>query len=1100
MRSLYKQSVSLIAMLLLALLFASNVEAQTVGNCAVGKSDKRLDINNVNARILNIGGLFWNGDPSVYTVPKGGKADAIFAGGFWIGGYTPDGKLHLAAATYGTWEFWPGPLDANANPPADCSKYDRIYKVSVDEIKDYEATGKATSDIAEWPYTLGAPVKDGDKNPNNYNLAGGDRPDITGDQMLWWVMNDVGNKHLRTQAEPVGVEMQVSAFAFRQAGDLGNMTFYRYKVLYKGKQPLNNAVFSIWSDVDMGSSSDDYVGSDTTLGLGYVYNADENDEGDAGYGFPPPAIGYDFFKGPIIKDAAGKDKILGMGAFHYFLNGSAKCGDPAAVGLEYYYSMTAKCKDGTPLTVGGNGATGTGTLTKFAFHGDPVTGKGWSEDNVDGKGGKSPNGDRRFVQSTVPFTLQPGSTQEVVYGIVWARAAKGRLASLAKLKLADRKAQALFDNGFIAPTPIDPPSTLSVNSNDGQIFLTWDWATNTNNYADSFKDTKYGYDLEGYIVKEYTATDDIDGKVIAVYDKNNGLRSIYDVSDDDPLATAQIVGGSDSGLQHYHIVDGVTNYTDRYFGVQAYSYYADGVPKVQYGIEKRIVYTPTNIASRNGGTQLVGKVGDAVNSTSIGAATDGSVTASVVDPTALTGDEYQVYFYNTPLGTGTTIGYDIKNMTKNTIVFDGKKAIAATGAALPLGAPIATAEGLSFTVNGAPFAFKRFTTVANAAGPISPAQMGAFAFNSSGFPTLDGKAADGVNDRPLMSKQQVSAGAGLGWGVHTFSNSTAAAGTGSNGTRAGYAAFIDRSTNSGGLFPQLVPYDFEWRFKGTTSVGYNYFGNAKENESYDVPFELWMIGAGTPNDTKDDVRMIPYMLSNGPDGAGNSAVVGRANNSKFDLSGADHEISGGADDPYTDAVYWVMPADKTPGESGYKAYAAAVASHAFDDSGTQLLRRTVLVLANGGSVTPYARELPENGTIFRIETTKPNVPGVVHKLETKDLKVLKGDATLYSLDNIGVTPNPYKGASAYETQNIRDEVRFTNLPDQCTIRIFTVDGTLVKTLVHNNNDGFLKWDLANEQGLRLASGMYLAHVDVPGVGEKILKLGVVRKKIQLTAF
>ena len=35
------------------------------------------------------------------------------------------------------------------------------------------------------------------------------------------------------------------------------------------------------------------------LGLGICYNGDAEDEGAAGYGFNPPAIGVDFFQGPL---------------------------------------------------------------------------------------------------------------------------------------------------------------------------------------------------------------------------------------------------------------------------------------------------------------------------------------------------------------------------------------------------------------------------------------------------------------------------------------------------------------------------------------------------------------------------------------------------------------------------------------------------------------------------------------------------------------------------------------------------------------------------------------------------------------------------------
>jgi hypothetical protein len=401
--------------------------SQTVGTCTTGKAEQYLDANNVRARILNTGGLFWNGAPDVYTVPKDGKANSIFASGFWFGGYDEQNKLRIAAATYGAWEFWPGPLDANGNPPSDCSKYDRIWKVSKSDITDYESGNTPAKDLLEWPYDLGASVIDGDGNPNNYNLAGGDRPEMLGDQVLWWIMNDMGNKHFRTGSDslPVGIEVRVTAFA---AVGISEVTFYRYQIKYKGKDKLHNVVGTMFADIDMGNSTDDYVGSDTTISLGYVYNSDENDEGDSGYGTLPPSMGY-----VLLKTPTQNGKETGMGYFNYFLNSHPICADPAGIGLEYYYAMTARCRDGRYLTVGGNGGTGLGERTHYTFSGDPITGQGWSEENVDGKGNRSFQGDRRFVISSGMFDMKPNDEQTFAFAIVWARG-DSRFASLAKMK------------------------------------------------------------------------------------------------------------------------------------------------------------------------------------------------------------------------------------------------------------------------------------------------------------------------------------------------------------------------------------------------------------------------------------------------------------------------------------------------------------------------------------------------------------------------------------------------------------------------------------------------------------------------------------------
>jgi hypothetical protein len=107
-------------------------------------------------------------------------------------------------------------------------------------------------------------------------------------------------------------------------------------------------------------------------------------------------------------------------------------------------------------------------------------------------------------------------------------------------------------------------------------------------------------------------------------------------------------------------------------------------------------------------------------------------------------------------------------------------------------------------------------------------------------------------------------------------------------------------------------------------------------------------------------------------------------------------------------------------------------------------------------------------------------------------------------------PNPYYAYSTYEKSRIDNVVRITNLPNKCKIKIFTLNGTLVRTFdrdvsgqedlvqtasefTHSKRLAHQDWDLKNQSGILVASGLYIIHVDVPGVGEKILKwFGVMR--------
>lgn len=99
-----------------------------------------------------------------------------------------------------------------------------------------------------------------------------------------------------------------------------------------------------------------------------------------------------------------------------------------------------------------------------------------------------------------------------------------------------------------------------------------------------------------------------------------------------------------------------------------------------------------------------------------------------------------------------------------------------------------------------------------------------------------------------------------------------------------------------------------------------------------------------------------------------------------------------------------------------------------------------------------------------------------------------------------VVPNPYVGAASFEPQRFavsgRGErrIEFRNLPRQCTIRIFTITGELVKTLHHSGsiNQGFLAWDLRTKDNLEVAPGLYLYHVESKEVGTYIGKFAIVK--------
>jgi hypothetical protein len=141
---------------------------------------------------------------------------------------------------------------------------------------------------------------------------------------------------------------------------------------------------------------------------------------------------------------------------------------------------------------------------------------------------------------------------------------------------------------------------------------------------------------------------------------------------------------------------------------------------------------------------------------------------------------------------------------------------------------------------------------------------------------------------------------------------------------------------------------------------------------------------------------------------------------------------------------------------------------------------------------------PQVDDVFKIATRKPFRTGEFFEFisQGQDFDVSKAQS---DLNKITVVPNPYTGAASWEPISNtvgRGERRiyFINLPHQCTIRIYTMSGKLVDTIEHNSTiaDGQEAWDLVSKDGMDIAYGVYVYHVDAPGIGEKIDKFAIIK--------
>ncbi len=82
-----------------------------------------------------------------------------------------------------------------------------------------------------------------------------------------------------------------------------------------------------------------------------------------------------------------------------------------------------------------------------------------------------------------------------------------------------------------------------------------------------------------------------------------------------------------------------------------------------------------------------------------------------------------------------------------------------------------------------------------------------------------------------------------------------------------------------------------------------------------------------------------------------------------------------------------------------------------------------------------------------------------------------------NLELVRVVPNPYRAQEVWDQPGAH-EVHFINLPAHARIRIYTVSGDLVATIDHDDTvRDFARWDLKNQNGRDVASGIYMYRVE-----------------------
>ena len=1187
-----------------------------------------------------------------------GTAGAIFADGFVWGGKVGD-DIRVGGVTYniGTQPGW---IEADGT---ECDKTDprvKIWRIRPDyatltydmirrdamEVNELTSQTEVSDDMCQaiidqyaedwenWPGELGAPYYD--LNENGAWDPGVDEPGTANaDQVVWFVCNDLDETATAGLygSDPISLQLQVTAWAYAQPGaSLGQIVFKKYKFTNMSGATITDFYVSQWCDPDLGNYGDDLVGCDTLLSMGYVYNGGDTDDDFAAFGLAPPAVGYDFFQGPLLDGVAGEDrnkngvddaedygifdlKVVGPGkinlpmtTFGWFAAGS-EISDPTLQDYEgtlQWYNMlrgyvpTDDIANPTPWYEGNNPAL---PETVYPLAGDPVTQTG----DVDGtyELNLSP-ADRRMCLTSGPFDFPDGEVQEVVVAVIGGIGGT-RFTSILSMKATDEIAQNIYNAAFDKIPKPPPGPDIKITPLENSVML--DWRENAESVAATEEFEVLGYEFEGYNV--YQLPDAAAGKdratLVATYDLVNGIKIIKDLKLTPEYGEVEISiqKGDDTGIKRYFLVekdyitgDPLYEGNTYYFAVTAYNQNMD--LRADKALESPLIATPVVIQEALPGSDFETNIGKETAFThSVGSA-DGSVTYEVINPSELTGHDYEVYFdlqhyymdidgqwkpTNYPDSVGKALGKvtDLTGTTMSGIAYTSPTAgtrdlkfildlqapdydysdgvflkfpseVEINSAEVAVGGTYGTSftpvidqvensvlwgcsdttgdgeflGGEVFTVNvntptlpldvdyvvyddgwatgyGDPYA-SLGAGVVHAVGTCTITQE-SYAFKTEKYWNLRDVTLGTVllEDQAVMNGKDIYTGEKVTDGIYNTKLIL-------DGFRVnvdvGYAAPTDFTT-------------LTVKGSGTYDID-SYAASGWASTAMCKDPDVW--GAGS-----DDIGLLQkdYQLRfTGVYNADSSAIqegtgslatfVGSRN---WDIGDHPMNPNPGSDDYFLIRIPFEVWSEDDDGNwqqvsiliyDRMQADLTAVPFYAFNPNDRMYCYLVNKPYDETAPLDPDDTDIPyltwnlvfwetdwKNGDVLTIQYDNPIQLGI-DKFTLKTTAPTTGDNELAkeAVKKVNVFPNPYYAYNALSANRFDNYVTFTHLPAKATIRIFTLAGIQVRVMEKDSpNTQFLRWDLQNESDLPVASGMYIAYIDMPDLNKtKVLKFVIIQNK------
>jgi hypothetical protein len=974
--------------------------------------------------IINVGGFLWGG------IVKSGGSQVRVGGSTYRSGLQPGRIIRPGIAeqsdnssvrVYRIRRDW-----AAADLRHDAAEYFSLPIFDVDDQIEEELRSIYKNDWIEWPWQDGAPYYERNGIPGYQPDSSGsgnptsDEPGLgEADQVVWYVANDLNSAATVAfyGSAPIGIEAQITCWAYKSIPKLQNVIFQRCRIIYKGtsttsgSSTIDSMYLAKWVDPDIGNFGDDYTGYDIDRNLAFAYNANPTDVEFSKFGLTPAVLGYTLLQGPRIP-APGNTAQWNLATVDGYKN-------LPPTGFTYF-TANLRSVDYTFNTYAGT--TGwwnlmrstcfinpvTNKCTSFELDGDAELFQGW----VDGI--QESAGDRRFATMTGPFSLALGDTQEVVFGMIAAIGSTNR-AGISLVKTISDAANDVYRNNFEFPDTIPVPP-LKISELENQIILDWESDTAHARVVESYN--SLGYKFETYVIYQFpSATSSVDEGI--VYDILDPTKPRFMYVTEDKLRNRALVNG-----QKY------------YFAITTRVYNPN--PEIaQKRLESEAVIHEIIPHSPNPGTVYSYSIGDVVtNLPNVNGINDAQVNISVFDPVKSDGHQYRILFH--------------RNVDP-WVDFNEKPS-----------------WSLVDSVTG--------DTLVNHLKVDSPPQR----LITRGFSIQAFLPRHGLNDF-----YQIQSG---GEPIYQtiFNNPD---------PNESFMIVSARSSTLDTMMGQKwADHDIEFRFLGDSSWALlRAETGTKDSRWVRVPYTCWerrVVGVDTVYR-----QLYTTLLREGADTNAwrPSDLLHRTYNGKpLNVFQSIFVITDSLwlNGRYLAGSYY----DDLP----YRADMPQIRAYLFVN--------TIYESMKNALVGVYFADLDNDSVAAPVGTVVRAV--FVHEIRSGDEKRFLWKKVVYDdlaaaqqeIDKINVFPNPYYGMNRAEVSRFQKFVTFNHLPKYATIRIFNLAGILVKTIYKIDDSQFAQWDLTNENGLQVAGGLYVAHLQLKALdnnnnqrdlGDKILKLMIV---------